>query len=163
MKSKFNRHHSAEERFWGNIHKTKKCWIWGSKPVTDDPYQKRGSIRVKGRRILASRYSWELHFGDIPTGLFVCHRCDNPRCVRPDHLFLGTHTDNMRDSWNKGRRSHAGQDHPQTDLTDVDVGYIRSMYRTVGPSNLANQFKLSRQQIWRIYSGKCWRKGEKPT
>lgn len=90
------------ERFWEKVEKTDACWIWQS-TTDEDGY---GFFKVRQptvRMWRAHRYSWVLHFGPIPSGLFVCHHCDTPPCVRPDHLFLGTALHNNRDSIAKGR------------------------------------------------------------
>jgi hypothetical protein len=84
------------ERFWSKVDKTENCWEWTG-ALTPNGY---GRLAHEG----AHRVAYRLTYGDFDQGLFVCHRCDNPKCVRPDHLFLGTQFDNMRDCSTKGRR-----------------------------------------------------------
>ena len=89
-------------RFWSRVEFSPHCWVWVG-PTNDKGY---GQIRVGGRGsrcLLVHRLSWELHYGPIPPGMCVLHHCDNPPCVRPDHLFLGTLADNNRDMYRKGR------------------------------------------------------------
>jgi len=78
------------------------CWEWARSRAPNG----YGRLKIGTRTVYAHRAAWTLHFGPIPPGLFVCHRCDNPPCVRPDHLFLGTSADNVRDSIEKGRWGH---------------------------------------------------------
>src|SRR5678816_769446 len=106
----------TEPRFWKHVKRAQGdgCWIWTADKMTSQ--QKRrtqrgagyGNFMINGctKRVFAHRFSWELHFGPIPPGMLVCHRCDNPSCVRPDHLFLGTHKDNTQDMIRKGRHAH---------------------------------------------------------
>ena len=96
-----NRSPTIAKRFWARVQKTETCWLWTGQ-MHESGY---GLLRVAtgvamGR---AHRISWELHRGAIPAGIYVCHRCDVRRCVRPDHLFLGTASDNIRDCAAKGR------------------------------------------------------------
>jgi hypothetical protein len=86
-------------RFWARVSRTDDCWEWQAY-VKNNGY---GVLRHCGRLWHAHRLAWLITHGELADEAFVCHRCDNPRCVRPDHLFLGTHTDNMRDAWSKGR------------------------------------------------------------
>lgn len=88
--------------FWAMVVKTEGCWEWtGAKFKTG-----YGAVNIGHRIVTTHRRSWELTNGPIPEGLFVLHHCDNRPCVRPDHLFLGTHQDNMTDMVSKGRQKN---------------------------------------------------------
>lgn len=89
---------TREEVFWLRVEKSDGCWNWTGKLVKG-----YGSFRLKGVSGRANRVSWFLAHGNLPKELHVLHKCDNPKCVRPDHLFLGTHLDNMRDMVEKNR------------------------------------------------------------
>jgi len=94
----------VEKRVWTKVKKTESCWEWtASKNVHG-----YGIIKKDGRMHLAHRVLFELTGGKIPNGMQVLHHCDNPACVNPDHLFLGTHGDNMRDMFKKGRGNPGG-------------------------------------------------------
>ena len=93
-----------EARFWAMVNKTKRCWIWTGSKHPRGYGQLVIGTRTNRRVVLAHRFAWELKHGPIPAGKNACHRCDNPQCVRPSHLFLGSQSDNMRDMYRKGRR-----------------------------------------------------------
>lgn len=100
------------ERFWEKVDKSGDCWVWTANCTRDRNGKKQYGLISAGRRgegmLYAHRVSWELHFGPVPEDLRVLHRCDNPQCVRPDHLFVGTQADNMADMVAKGRRDRYG-------------------------------------------------------
>jgi hypothetical protein len=96
------------DRFWARIEKTDTCWNW-TRSKSKAGY---GFMSIKGVHMYMHRFSYELHFGVIPDGLYVCHRCDNPSCVRPEHLFLGTALENTRDCIAKGRDYNARRKTP---------------------------------------------------
>lgn len=101
---------SVQSRFWSKVDKQglthpvlkTRCWEWTASKVTNSGY---GQFQVIKSTTLAHRISWLIHFGEIPTGLFVLHKCDNKICVNPDHIFLGTHQANMDDCKAKGRNA----------------------------------------------------------
>lgn len=91
-------------RFWEKVMKTDNCWLW----IGARERGGYGCIQIKHNNFRAHRLSWELHHGTVPTGMHVLHTCDNPPCVNPTHLFLGTSLDNMADKVRKGRHSSTG-------------------------------------------------------
>ena len=154
------------ERFWPKVVKTEGCWGWiGAKD--SGGYGQLGPTKTNRHHLKASRVSWELHFGPIPDGMYVCHRCDNPVCVRPDHLFLGTAADNMRDCVAKGRQvARSGEEAGNARLSAEDVADIRRRYvkgmhpkRRTGcsSSELAAEYGVTVQYIGQLANGK-WRK-----
>lgn len=123
----------------------------------------------KGSRpILMHRLSWEHHVGPIPKGLLVLHRCDNPPCFNPNHLFLGTQADNMADMDAKGRRHkgpvdttnlHRGEQASWAKLTEAQVREIRARYvpRKVTQDYLASEYGVSRRTIGMIIDRVNWK------
>jgi len=163
---------SPVERFWSYVIKQDTgCWEWTGSTISG----KYGKLKVKGKRIGTHRFSYQLHFGEIPRGIFVCHHCDNMRCVNPSHLFIGTAKDNNRDASMKGRTAVGERNgmytHPESrawgvtptnaKLTRQHVDAIRSLYATgnVRYIDLSRQFGVSFQQIGRIIKGKHWTYG----
>jgi hypothetical protein len=122
------------ERFWEKVKKTDTCWNWiGATRLSNGMKRNRGNygiMRINDKVYSAPRISWELHNGPIrSTGLWVLHHCDNPSCVRPDHLWLGTHQDNVDDKVKKGRSwKPEGEKAPWHILTKEQVVKMRSLY-----------------------------------
>lgn len=150
----------AVERFWAFVDKGRSdlCWIWtGGR--TGHGY---GSFFLDGRTQRAHRVCWEMLHGSIPDGLLVLHRCDNPLCVRPDHLFLGTHADNTRDMVHKSRGGTPprliGERHPGARLDADIVRQIRSRYASgaITQSQLATDYGVSQGTIGFIVRGETW-------
>jgi hypothetical protein len=149
-------------RFWAHVIKSDGCWNW------DNPNRHHGYgvINDGGGKILrANRVSWEIHFGPIADGFFVCHTCDNPACVRPDHLFLGTQTDNMEDCAKKGRVNREikmrGESHYAAKLSWASVDEIRASRES--SERLALKFEISIGTIYKIRRGALWDPKLRPT
>jgi HNH endonuclease len=132
------------ERFSSHVQTGEACWLWTG-PLNDDGY---GVFHVFGKNRKAHRVAYELSIAD-PGDMCVLHRCDNPRCVRPDHLFLGTHADNMRDCAEKGRATRK--------LSPEQVLAIRAG-AAAGASQhrLGCEFGISQSMVGRILNGKNW-------
>lgn len=140
--------------FWRKIEKTNDCWLWRANIC-----RKYGHVKFKGKTYLAHRFMWEINFGKIPQNLFVCHHCDNPICVNPAHLFLGTHTDNMRDMYKKGRGpKRDSQNSGVHKLTWDTVYLIRQSHPALSCAELGRQYGVSTSLISLIVRNKIWKK-----
>lgn len=161
-------------RFFAKVRKSEGdgCWEWTACRNWGG-YGKLGTGGKHGETILAHRFSWEFHVGPVPTGLLVLHRCDNRLCVRPDHLFLGTHAENSADMVAKKRQSRGearalvarrGEGHGRAKLTAEDVFEIRRLYRpgVVTLKALAQKYGVGSYAIWAASTGKTWAHLERP-
>jgi len=151
---------TLEERFWDkvNIGKPEGCWEWEAS--TRCKSSNYGSFGVNGHNELAHRMAWTFTHGGIPDGMCVCHRCDNPACCNPVHLFLGTILDNNHDRDEKGRQVISkGEKHGMVKLTKEQVKEIRAIYAAGGISqlNLGKTFGVSERQIGRIVHKEGWK------
>lgn len=112
-----------------------------------------------GRMQGAHRLAWQEVNGDIPDGMYICHKCDNPSCVNPEHLFLGTPKDNSDDRDAKGRNNQAKREaHGSAKLTEADVTFIKNARYVVSQRRLAALFSVNRSTIQDIYTEKTWAK-----
>lgn len=154
-------------RFWDGVNKDGpehptlgKCWVI----TTRFGPAGYGLISVYNKRVLCHRFSYELEYGPIPEGLDILHKCDNPPCVNPAHLFAGTHKENMNDRDRKGRlgvEKRLGENAGSAILTEEQVREIRSIYRkgVIGKGTyvIARKFGVSASTIYAIVKGEHWR------
>lgn len=145
---------TLKERFWQKVQKAgvDECWEWKAGKSN----QRYGLFYLEGKMQYAHRVAWMLLKGCIPKGLFVCHTCDNPSCVNLNHLWLGTHNDNMTDMVTKGRWIR--DRHPNAKLTIEDILQIRERL-SCGESqkSIAADYKICRISVSRIKRNKTWK------
>lgn len=152
---------SLTERFWAKVNKAgpDECWGWTGKPNAQGYGQIDGDrIERQGRkRLTTHRVSWTIHYGSIPAGMFVCHKCDNRLCVNPRHLFLGSHQDNVDDMRSKMRHSY-GVRRRNAKLTDDAVRQIRCEVRAGSLSKraIARKHGVSWGTLFRMLKGRTW-------
>ena len=142
-------------KFDRNVQVGPECWEWvGSKDVKG-----YGVMKIAGVTYAAHRMAFERAHGPIPSGAYICHKCDNPPCVNPAHLYVGTHADNMRDKVSRGRCSSLpGESNPFAKLTAERVGQVRSLYATgrFTQRELARHFSIAQSHVGRIVRGEAW-------
>ena len=147
---------SAEEirtKFWVKVRKTRTCWLWTAY-VNGDGYGKYRSTNY------AHRWAWVEYNGSIPNGLWVLHSCDNPRCVNPSHLFLGTPLDNAKDRDDKGRNNAPkGIAHGMSKLSEKQVIEIRTRAETKEElqRTIAKDYGVGQYVVSQILLRKRWR------
>lgn len=148
------------DRVWSRVVKTGAgCWEWaGNRSALG-----YGIVTVQhSTRLRAHRVAWELANGPIPDGVAVCHRCDNPPCINPDHLFLGTHADNMRDMVGKARQPH-GARNARAKLTADQVAELRAARARGEPlASLASRFGLTKSGACHVAKGRAWKHAPMP-
>ena len=135
---------SIKEIFYRRVNKTDSCWIWMGYKYSNG----YGQVTIKGVKGLTHRLYWMFENGPIPTGMYICHKCDNPSCVNPDHLFLGTQLDNVRDMIKKGRQNFGhpcGEENHFSKLTEDQVMLIRTS--KLRPIQLAKKYAISPTNI----------------
>ena len=142
------------------------CWIWEGCKQGNNGY---GAYQHEKKRVLAHRFSYLIHKGEIPKGMSVCHACDEPSCVNPDHLFIGTHADNMRDMERKGRSNSSarieaarmvdkrGELHPSAKLTEQAVIFMRQLKRDGRTyKELSVMFGVNHRTVTSAVLGHTW-------
>lgn len=164
----------SAERFWAKVGKTDGCWEWAGALIKSRAKQPLfyGSLRCGKATKYAHRISWEMHNGPIPDGMFVLHRCDNPRCVRPEHLYVGTLSDNMRDRAARGRANlsrgdahhmrrgmaKSGAEHARATLTEAQAAEIRAKHTGSrgDHTRLAVEYRTNRHTIAKVVAGRSY-------
>lgn len=150
----------VEERFFRYFEKTDGCWIWTGKSMSKKGY---AQIQIGGKgspKILAHRLSYQIHKGEIPDGMVVMHKCDNPSCVNPDHLEVGSQSQNIKDAFLRKRKTAKpphkfGESHYASKMKEADVLLIReSKERT---ADLALKYSVSKSAIERIKNRVTWK------
>lgn len=150
------------DRFMEKVEKTESCWIWKGAKGPDGNY---GGFLYEGKSRRVNIVSYLMFKGPYPEGMEICHTCDNKQCVNPDHLFVGTRSDNMKDMGNKGRHPwqlrpelvRKGEDNPGAKLAENDVLLIVSRFKNgESVASIARDYPVNREAISKIVRGQNW-------
>lgn len=153
-----NQPHRVLEKFLSliEINIETECWEWqGVKNELS-----YGIFCTNKLKIRAHRYAWELFRQPIPSGLFLCHHCDNPACINPDHMFVGTQADNVKDMEKKGRRRNKPQPGEKNYFAKLNEEQVRTIFFYKGhmsAKEMATLFHITTAAIWFIWSGRTWK------
>lgn len=142
-----------EVRFWAKVRRTEGCWLWTASLDGKGYGQFHDESTGKVRNLRAHRVAYELVFGPIPKGMCILHICDCPQCVNPDHLRLGSMSDNTQDMLQKNRDGHGelrGSQNPTSKFTELEVGEMRENFRdgTKTISQMAREHRVTYQSVW---------------
>lgn len=153
----YNRFKTPFERFSEKYYIDEKtqCWIWTCGRLRNAKTKEydRAAFTVGDSKLAAARFSYTHYKGKIKKGLFICHHCDNPLCVNPDHLFAGTHYDNMRDLYDKKLHKH-GETHGMAKLNNKKV---LAIYKSdLSNKEISLTMKVPCSTVWNIKNGKTW-------
>ena len=148
----------TKERFFQYVDKTNSCWLWTGATSSGKGKARRAMFFFRGTTTHASRVAWIILIGD-PKQSLVLHTCDNDLCVNPDHLYLGTYGDNLRDRLIRYPESVVrGSAHGQSKLTELQVKEIREKYIPYSYSQyrLAKEYGVARTTIQQLLEGRSW-------
>ncbi len=144
-------------RFWDKVDMSGECWEWTASTNS----QGYGQFGFNGKVAKAHRVAYELAYGSIPSGMCICHHCDNPLCVRISHLFLGTRSDNQKDAVTKGRMrqpDNRGEKHAMSRLISSDIYEIRRLHSLgIMQRTIAKAWKISDAHVSRIINKTRWK------
>ena len=141
------------DHVFDSIHKTETCWVW-TKSTLVGGY---GQVQIEGKKWTTHRLFYTYYKGEIPSGKLVCHTCDNPTCVNPDHLYIGTHKDNNNDTYNRNRMPlrYGDQATNVVKLSKEEALHIK--YSSIKSKELEQKYNINQSQVSRIRNGKTWK------
>lgn len=150
--------HKIEEKFWGRVNKTNECWFWiGPKMRNGYGVFHLYGHTGKGTTMLAHRMSYFLKHKELPNDLCVCHSCDNRLCVNPNHLWLGTLAENLKDMYMKKRSKVFGEENGMSKFKVEDIAKIRALKGRFSQRVVGNKYGVSGSTICAIWNNQRYK------